>query len=261
MTSCACVPHATAGFRCPSRGMPLFLRSPFKKISFTGHRRPPSRTQDSLGVELELRKTVPAGRIGRRFERRRGRPLGYLRLTDAACAADCAEMLHRLAPTSPFPLKARFRHQPGIESTRFRMSRDLRAHRLPTRHSRSHLGRLPLAEGSPADIDKRAANPKLWSSVLCVECARKRLERFRRPVFRVTPVLENQTGFAQRGAAEASLAVAVRRCLEFPEPSDAPSRCWVSGRSDLVCETLSRDEYVRNAGHSLRSLCPPFFLG
>jgi len=79
-----------------------------------------------------------------------------------------------------------------------------------------------------SEIDKPAANPKLWEfCALCWSAQETAFERFEEPVFRRHPRLDQISGSCSKEELQKPRwRVAVRRCWEFSEPSvGAPSRC------------------------------------
>jgi len=102
----------------------------------------------------------------------------------------------------------------------------------------------------PLTLTKGAADPKLWMfCALCWSAQGSGLSNdFERPVFQRHPRLDKiKRVLLQRGAAEASLAGSGSAVFGvFPSPAQA-RRAAVGFPDDqtFVCETLSRDRYVR----------------
>ena len=153
------------GISLSIRGNAVLSREPFQKNLVY-------RAVDALrqelkirsGVELELKKTIPAGRgLGGGSSDAAAALLGYLALDWKQPAADraCSKLPLRLAPTSPFSCwRSRSRHQQGRRNLPASGYPEAPlARRLSQRHSRSDPGCLSLAEGSPADIDKIGRKP------------------------------------------------------------------------------------------------------
>jgi 4-diphosphocytidyl-2-C-methyl-D-erythritol kinase len=207
------------------------------------------------GVEIELRKTIPAGRgMGGGSSDAAAALLGYLRLTGrklplprlleiaASLGADVPFFLFggRALGTSRgneiYPL-------PDIPklSVLIVSPRDIH---VPTPDAYRWLKARPLT------LTKSAADPKLWEfCALCWSTQGSGLSNdFERPVFRRHPRLDQiKRALLQRGAAEASLAGSGSAVFGvFPSPTMA-RRAAVGFPDDqtFVCETLSRDRYVR----------------
>ena len=112
------------------------------------------------------------------------------------------------------------------------------------------LGAYKWLKARPLTLTKSAADPKLWKfCALCWSAQGNGLSNdFERPVFRRHPRLgQIKRALLQRGAAEASLAGSGSAVFGvFPSPAQA-RRAAVGFPDDqtFVCETLSRDRYVR----------------
>jgi 4-diphosphocytidyl-2-C-methyl-D-erythritol kinase len=211
------------------------------------------------GVELELRKVIPAGRgLGGGSSDAAAALRGYLRLTRKRVPeARLMEIAASLGADVPFFLHG---------GRALGVSRGDEIYPLPD------IRRLALLIVSPRDIHvptpdayrwlkaraltNSAANPKLWR--FCALCWSSpanagALESglsndFEAPVFRRHPQLARiKRDLLQRGALEASLAGSGSAVFGvFPSPALA-RRAAVGFPHDqtFVCETISRDRYAR----------------
>jgi 4-diphosphocytidyl-2-C-methyl-D-erythritol kinase len=194
------------------------------------------------GVELRLKKTIPAGRgLGGGSSDAAAALLGYLRLTrKKLAAARLMEMAAFLGADVPFFLLG---------------GRALGINKGDEIYSLPDIPKLHVLVVSPKEIHvptpdayrwlkakalrltKSAVNPKLWEfCALCwsAEGRHSRLDRIKRELL-------------QRGAAEASLAGSGSAVFGiFPSPAMA-RRAAVGFPHDqtFVCETVSRDRYAR----------------
>jgi len=207
------------------------------------------------GVEIELKKTIPAGRgLGGGSSDAAAALLGYLRLTKKKlAAARLMEIAAALGADVPFflcggralginkgdeiyPLQAIAKQHVLVVSPH-----DIH---VPTRDAYRWLKARPLA------LTKSAGTSKLFEfCALCWSAQRNGLSNdFERPVFRRHPRLEQiKRELLQRGAAEASLAGSGSAVFGvFPSPAMA-RRAAVGFPHDqtFVCETVSRDRYAR----------------
>jgi 4-diphosphocytidyl-2-C-methyl-D-erythritol kinase len=207
------------------------------------------------GVEMELRKTIPAGRgMGGGSSDAAAALLGYLRLTRRTLPLpQLLEIASSLGADVPFFL---------FGGRALGVSRGNEIYPLPD------IPKLSVLIVSPRDIHvptpdayrwlkarrltltKSAADPKLWRfCALCWSAQGSGLSNdFERPVFRRHPRLAQiKRALLQRGAAEASLAGSGSAVFGvFPSPVQA-RRAAVGFPDDqtFVCETVSRDRYVR----------------
>jgi 4-diphosphocytidyl-2-C-methyl-D-erythritol kinase len=207
------------------------------------------------GVEIELKKKIPAGRgLGGGSSDAAAALLGYLRLTKkklpsarllqiaASLGADVPFFLHggRALGVSKgdeiYPL-------PDIPKLHILVVSPKEIH-VPTPDAYRWLKAKPLA------LTKSAVNHKLFEfCALCWSAQGSGLSNdFERPVFRRYPRLDRiKRELLQRGAAEASLAGSGSAVFGvFPSPAMA-RRAAVGFPHDqtFVCETISRDRYAR----------------
>jgi len=205
------------------------------------------------GVEIVLRKKIPAGRgLGGGSSDAAAALLGYLRLIRRTVPGQrLMEIAASLGADVPFFLF-------GGRATG--IGRGDEIYPLPDIH------KLTLLVVSPRDIHvptpdayrwlkapaltKNRATPKLWEfCALCWSAQGSSLSNdFERPVFRRHPRLAQiKRVLLQRGAAEASLAGSGSAVFGvFPSPALA-RRAAVGFQDEhtFVCETISRDRYLR----------------
>ena len=207
------------------------------------------------GVEIELKKTIPAGRgLGGGSSDAAAALLGYLRLTKKKlAAARLMEIAAALGADVPFFLCGgralginkgdEIYPLPAIAKQHVLVVSPHDIH-VPTRDAYRWLKARPLA------LTKSAGTSKLFEfCALCWSAQRNGLSNdFERPVFRRHPRLEQiKRELLQRGAAEASLAGSGSAVFGvFPSPAMA-RRAAVGFPHDqtFVCETVSRDRYAR----------------
>jgi 4-diphosphocytidyl-2-C-methyl-D-erythritol kinase len=207
------------------------------------------------GVEIELKKTIPAGRgLGGGSSDAAAALLGYLRLTKRKVPqARLLEIASSLGADVPFFL---------LGGRALGVSRGDETYPLPDVPKLSVLIVSPpdihvptpdaykWLKARPLTLTKSAADPKLWEfCALCWSAQGSGLfNDFERPVFRRHPRLAQiKRALLQRGAAEASLAGSGSAVFGvFPSPVQA-RRAAVGFPDDqtFVCESLSRDRYVR----------------
>jgi 4-diphosphocytidyl-2-C-methyl-D-erythritol kinase len=207
------------------------------------------------GVEIELKKTIPAGRgLGGGSSDAAAALLGYLRLTKRALPLPrLLEIASSLGADVPFFL---------LGGRALGVSRGDEIYPLPDVPKFSVLIVSPRdvqvptpdaykwLKARPLTLTKSAADPKLWEfCALCWSTQGSGLfNDFERPVFRRHPRLAQiKRALLQRGAAEASLAGSGSAVFGvFPSPVQA-RRAAVGFPDDqtFVCESLSRDRYVR----------------
>jgi len=210
------------------------------------------------GVEIELNKRIPAGRgLGGGSSDAAAALLGYLRLTRKKLeAARLMEIAASLGADVPFFLHG---------------GRALGVNKGDEIYPLADIPRLDVLVVSPRDIHvptpgayqwlkarplrltKSAGTPKLWK--FCALCWSEQgsglSNDFEGPVSRRYARLDQiKQGLLQRGASEASLAGSGSAVFGiFPSPAKA--RRAADGFPDdqtFVCETISRDRYVRLMG-------------
>jgi len=207
------------------------------------------------GVELRLKKTIPAGRgLGGGSSDAAAALLGYLRLTrKKLAAARLMEMAAFLGADVPFFLLGgralginkgeEIYPLPDIPKLHVLVVSPKQIH-VPTPDAYRWLKAKALR------LTKSAVNPKLWEfCALCWSAQGSGLSNdFEAPVFRRHPRLDRiKRELLQRGAAEASLAGSGSAVFGiFPSPAKA-RRAAVGFPHDqtFVCETVSRDRYAR----------------
>jgi 4-diphosphocytidyl-2-C-methyl-D-erythritol kinase len=207
------------------------------------------------GVDIELRKNIPAGRgLGGGSSDAAAALLGYLRWTGRKLPLPhLLEIASSLGADVPFFL---------FGGRALGVSRGNEIYPLPDIPKLSvlvvsprdihvpTLGAYRWLKARPLTLTKPAADPKLWRfCALCWSAQETGLSNdFERPVFRRHPRLEKiKRALLQRGAAEASLAGSGSAVFGvFPSPALA-RRAAVGFPDDqtFVCESLSRDRYVR----------------
>jgi 4-diphosphocytidyl-2-C-methyl-D-erythritol kinase len=207
------------------------------------------------GVEMELRKTIPAGRgMGGGSSDAAAALLGYLRLTRRTLPLPALlEIASSLGADVPFFL---------FGGCALGVSRGNEIYPLPDIPKLSVLIVSPRnihvptpdaykwLKARPLTLTKSAIDPKLWRfCALCWSAQGSGLSNdFERPVFRRHPGLAQiKRALLQRGAAEASLAGSGSAVFGvFPSPAQA-RRAAVGFPDDqtFVCESLSRDRYAR----------------
>ena len=216
------------------------------------------------GVEIDLKKTIPAGRgLGGGSSDAAAALLGYLRLTrKKVAAARLMEIAASLGADVPFFLLG---------------GRALGVNKGDEIYPLADVGKLALLVVSPGDIQvptpdaykwlkakplaansrgrrdsltKLALNRKLWEfCALCLSAQGSGLSNdFEGPVFRRHPILGKiKRELLHSGAAEASLAGSGSAVFGvFPSPVMA-RRAAVAfpHESTFVCETISRQRYLR----------------
>jgi 4-diphosphocytidyl-2-C-methyl-D-erythritol kinase len=207
------------------------------------------------GVEIELKKTIPAGRgLGGGSSDAAAALLGYLRLTKRKLPqARLLEIASSLGADVPFFLLGgralgvsrgdEIYPLPDISNLAILIVSPPSIH-VPTPDAYKWLRARPLT------LTKSAADPKLWKfCALCWSAQGSGLSNdFERPVFqRHARLAQIKRALLQRGAAEASLAGSGSAVFGvFPSPAQA-RRAAVGFPDDqtFVCESLSRDRYVR----------------
>jgi 4-diphosphocytidyl-2-C-methyl-D-erythritol kinase len=207
------------------------------------------------GVEIQLKKTIPAGRgLGGGSSDAAAALQGYLRLTKKKlAAARLMEIAASLGADVPFFLWGgralgvnkgdEIYPLPDIAKQHVLVVSPPDIH-VPTPDAYRWLNAKALR------LTKPAANPKLWEfCALCWSAQGSGLSNdFEESVFRRHPRLDQiKRELLQRGAAEASLAGSGSAVFGvFPSPALA-RRAAVGFPHDqtFVCETVSRDRYAR----------------
>ncbi|MGB7280838.1 MAG: 4-(cytidine 5'-diphospho)-2-C-methyl-D-erythritol kinase [Candidatus Acidiferrum sp.] len=207
------------------------------------------------GVEIKLRKTIPAGRgLGGGSSDAAAALLGFLRLTGRKLPLPrLLELASSLGADVPFFLCGgralgvsrgnEIYPLPDIPRLAVLIVSPREIH-VPTPDAYRWLKARPLT------LTKGAANHTLWEfCALCWSAQEGSLSNdFEKPVFRRHPRLDQiKRVLLQKGAAEASLAGSGSAVFGvFPSPAMA-RRAAVGFPDDqtFVCETLSRDRYVR----------------
>jgi 4-diphosphocytidyl-2-C-methyl-D-erythritol kinase len=238
------------------QGNAALSREPFKKnLVYRAVDALRHKLKIRSGVELGLRKTIPAGRgMGGGSSDAAAALLGYLRLTGRTLPLpDLLEIASSLGADVPFFL---------FGGRALGVSRGNEIYPLPDIPRMSvlivsprdiHVPTLDAykwLKARPLTLTKGPVDPKLWRfCALCWSAQGSGLSNdFERPVFRRHPRLAQiKRALLQRGAAEASLAGSGSAVFGvFPSPAQA-RRAAVGFPDDqtFVCESLSRDRYVR----------------
>jgi 4-diphosphocytidyl-2-C-methyl-D-erythritol kinase len=207
------------------------------------------------GVEIKLKKTIPAGRgLGGGSSDAAAALLGYLRLTGKKLAtARLVEIAASLGADVPFFLFGgralgvgkgdEIYPLPDIQKQFLLIVSPEKIH-VPTPDAYRWLQARRLGLTKPHE------NPKLWK--FCAQCWSTQgsglSNDFERPVFQRHPRLDQiKRILLQRGAAEASLAGSGSAVFGvFPSPAMA-RRAAVEFPHDqtFFCESLSRERYAR----------------
>jgi 4-diphosphocytidyl-2-C-methyl-D-erythritol kinase len=207
------------------------------------------------GLEIELKKKIPAGRgLGGGSSDAAAALLGYLRLTKGKLPpARLLEIAASLGADVPFFLLGgralginkgdEIYPLPDIPKQHLLVVSPKAIH-VPTPDAYRWLNAKPFG------LTKPAANPKLFEfCALCWSVQGSGLSNdFEQAVFRRHPRLDQiKRQLLQRGAAEASLAGSGSAVFGvFPSPALA-RRAAVGFPRDqtFICETISRDRYAR----------------
>jgi 4-diphosphocytidyl-2-C-methyl-D-erythritol kinase len=207
------------------------------------------------GVEIKLKKTIPAGRgLGGGSSDAAAALLGYLRLTKKKLApARLLEIAASLGADVPFFLLGgralgvnkgdEIYPLPDIPNLHILVVSPKEVH-VPTPDAYRWL------KAKPFELTKSAVTSKLFEfCALCWSAQGSGLSNdFEGPVFRRHPRLDRiKRELLQRGAAEASLAGSGSAVFGvFPSPAMA-RRAAVEFPHDqtFVCESVSRDRYAR----------------
>jgi 4-diphosphocytidyl-2-C-methyl-D-erythritol kinase len=207
------------------------------------------------GVEIELKKTIPAGRgLGGGSSDAAAAILGYLRLTrKKLSAARMLELAASLGADVPFFLLGGRALGVSRGDEIYPLADIPKLHILAVAPRDIHVptpDAFRWVKAKPLGLTKRAVNPKL--AKFCALSWSKQgsglSNDFEGPVFRRYPRLDQiKRALLQRGASEASLAGSGSAVFGvFPSPAMA-RRAAVGFPHDqtFVCETLSRERYAR----------------
>jgi 4-diphosphocytidyl-2-C-methyl-D-erythritol kinase len=207
------------------------------------------------GVEIVLKKKIPVGRgLGGGSSDAAAALLGYLQLTKRRVAeARLLEIAASLGADVPFFLLGGRALGVNKGDEIYPLADIRKQHLLVVSPKDIHVP-TPDAyrwlKAKPLRLTNPAANPKLFEfCALCWSAQGSGLSNdFERAVFRRHPRLDRiKRQLLQRGAAEASLAGSGSAVFGvFPSPALA-RRAAVGFPHDqtFVCETISRDRYVR----------------
>lgn len=207
------------------------------------------------GVEIELKKTIPAGRgLGGGSSDAAAALLGYLRFTKKKLApARLLEIAASLGADVPFFLRGGRALGVNKGDEIYPLPDIPKQHVLVVSPNEIHVP-TPDAyrwlKAKPLELTKSAVTSKLFEfCALCWSAQGSGLSNdFEGPVFRRHPRLAKiKRELLQRGAAEASLAGSGSAVFGvFPSPAMA-RRAAVGFPHDrtFVCETISRDRYAR----------------
>ncbi len=207
------------------------------------------------GVELQLKKTIPAGRgLGGGSSDAAAALLGYLRLTrKKLAAARLMEIAASLGADVPFFLWGGRALGVNKGDEIYPLPDIAKLHILVVSPKEIHVP-TPDAyrwlQAKALRLTKSAVNPKLWEfCALCWSAQGSGLSNdFEGSVFRRHPRLGRiKRELLQRGATEASLAGSGSAVFGiFPSPAMA-RRAAVGFPHDqaFVCETVSRERYAR----------------
>jgi 4-diphosphocytidyl-2-C-methyl-D-erythritol kinase len=207
------------------------------------------------GVEIELQKTIPAGRgLGGGSSDAAAALRGYLRLVNKKLApVRLMEIAASLGADVPFFLFGGRALGVNKGDEIYPLPDIPKLHMLVVSPKEIHVP-TPDAyrwlKAKPLSLTKSAGTSKLFQfCALCWSAQESGLSNdFERPVFRRHPRLDRiKRELLQRGAAEASLAGSGSAVFGvFPSPAMA-RRAAVGFPHDqtFVCETASRDRYAR----------------
>src|SRR5712692_6329536 len=207
------------------------------------------------GVEIELKKTIPAGRgLGGGSSDAAAALLGALRLARRKLpAARLMALATSLGADVPFFLLGGRALGVNKGDEIYPLQDIPKQHLLVVSPKEIHVP-TPDAyrwlKAKPLRLTKSAANHKLFEfCALCWSAQGSGLSNdFERPVFRRHPRLDRiKQELLQRGAAEASLAGSGSAVFGvFPSPATARrAAAGFPHDQTFVCETISRDRYAR----------------
>jgi 4-diphosphocytidyl-2-C-methyl-D-erythritol kinase len=207
------------------------------------------------GVEIELNKKIPAGRgLGGGSSDAAAALIGYLRLTRKKLeAAHLVEIAASLGADVPFFLHGGRALGVNKGDEIYPLADIPKMDVLVVSPKEIHV---PTADAyrwlkaKPLRLTNQAGTPKLWK--FCALCWSEQgsglFNDFEGPVFRRHARLDQiKQALLQRGATEASLAGSGSAVFGiFPSPAKARRAAdEFPGDQTFVCETVSRDRYVR----------------
>ena len=207
------------------------------------------------GVDIGLKKKIPAGRgLGGGSSDAAAALQGYLRLARRKLpAARLLAIAASLGADVPFFLLGGRALGVNKGDEIYPLPDIPKQHLLVVSPNEIHVP-TPDAyrwlKAKPWRLTKSGANSKLWEfCALCWSAQGSGLSNdFERPVFRRHPRLDQiKRDLLQRGATEASLAGSGSAVFGvFPSPAMARrAAAGFQGDQTFVCETLSRDRYIR----------------
>jgi len=210
------------------------------------------------GVEIELNKKIPAGRgLGGGSSDAAAALLGYLRLTKKKLPAErLMEIAASLGADVPFFLLGGRALGVNKGDEIYPLSDIPKLHLLVVSPRNIHVP-TPDAyrwlNAKPLRLTKSPGDSKLWEFCALSWSAQGTglSNDFERPVFRRHARLDQiKRALLQRGAAEASLAGSGSAVFGvFPSPAMARRAAdGFPGDQTFVCETISRDRYLRFMG-------------
>jgi len=246
------------GIALTIRGSEVLSREPFQKnLVYRAVEALRHELKIHAGVEIELRKKIPAGRgLGGGSSDAAAALLGYLRLTGRKLPrVRVLEIAASLGADVPFFLFGGRALGIGRGDEIYPLPDIAKQYILIVSPRDIHVPtpdayRWVNARALRATLTKGAVNPTLWKfCALCWSAQGSGLSNdFERAVFRRHPRLDRiKRVLLQRGASEASLAGSGSAVFGvFPSPAMA-RRAAVGFPHDqtFVCETLSRDRYFR----------------
>ncbi|HKV62693.1 MAG TPA: 4-(cytidine 5'-diphospho)-2-C-methyl-D-erythritol kinase [Candidatus Acidoferrum sp.] len=234
---------------------PLSAEPPEKNLVYRAVNALRRELKIRTGVEIELKKTIPAGRgLGGGSSDAAAALLGYLQLTKKRLApARLLEIASSLGADVPFFLRGGRALGVNKGNEIYPLPDIPKQHVLVVSPQEIHVP-TPDAyrwlKAKPFELTKSAITSKLFEfCTLCWSAQGSGLSNdFEEPVFRRHPRLAKiKRELLQRGAAEASLAGSGSAVFGvFPSPAMA-RRAAVGFPHDqtFACETLSRERYAR----------------
>lgn len=209
----------------------------------------------SGGAEIELKKTIPAGRgMGGGSSDAAAALIGYLRLTKKKVAkARLLEIAAGLGADVPFFLLGGRALGVNRGDEIYPLEDIPKQHVLVVSPNDIHVSTADAfrwVNAQPTSLTKSSGNPKLWKfCALCWSAQGSGLSNdFEGPVFERQPRLrEIKAELLLRGAAEASLAGSGSAVFGvFPSPASARRAAdRFPHDQTFVCETVPRNKYLR----------------